>query len=288
MKMVVTQEMATVREKAETLRALHRSTAILVLPNAWDVSSAKIFEDAGFPAIATTSAGIACSLGYPDGQRIPRSEMLGMIQRIAHSVAVPVTADLEAGFATTADEMRETAQHLLATGAVGLNLEDGLREGTTALVQTSHHVEKIRVVRDVCRIAGVDLVINARTDIFLKAIGDAGNRFAHAVHRGNAYLSAGADCVFVPGVSDANTIGELAQQIHGPINVLAIAGTPSIAELSCLGVARVTFGSGPMRATLGLIERFAKELRDHGTFESMISGAVSYAHANAMFSKGPT
>ena len=282
--MLVT-EMSTSQEKAEKLRALHRGRDILVLPNAWDVASARIFENAGFPAIATTSAGIAASMGYADGQRIPRHEMLSVVTRIVNSIKVPVTVDLEAGYATTPEEMRETTQELLATGAVGMNLEDGLRDGNVPLVQTSHHSEKIKVVREVCRVSGVDLVVNARTDVYLKCVGDEANRFAHTVHRGNAYLRAGADCVFVPGVSCAETIGELTQHIEGPVNILAVAGTPPIAELRRLGVARVSVGSGPMRATLGLLERIAIELRDHGTFQNMVDGAASYLKTQAMFSE---
>jgi 2-methylisocitrate lyase-like PEP mutase family enzyme len=279
------REMNTSQEKAERLRRLHQGKDILVLPNAWDVASAKVFENAGFPVIATTSAGIAASLGYRDGERIPRQEMLAVVARIVKAVCVPVTVDLEAGYAQTPEEMRETTQQLLASGAVGMNLEDGLREGPIPLVQTSHHAEKIRVVREVCRVVGVDLVINARTDVYRKCVGDAANRFAHTVHRGNAYLHAGADCIFVPGISCADAISELTQQIRGPVNILAVEGTPSIAQLQKLGVARVSFGSGPMRATLGLLERIACELRDKGTFEAMISGATTYAKTQAMFAE---
>ena len=264
-------EMSATQTKAQTLRALHRGTDILVLPNAWDVASARVFENAGFPAIATTSGGIAASMGYPDGQRISRQEMLDVVARIANSVSIPVTADLEAGYASTPEEMRETTQRLLETGAVGMNLEDGLREGPKPLVQTSHHVEKIKIVREVCQVAGVDLVINARTDIYLRGIGDEMNRFAHAVHRGNTYLQAGADCVFVPGVTDEATISELTRHIEGPVNVLAVPGTPSVKTLQQLGVARVSFGSGPLRATLRLLEKIAQELHDNGTFETMVS-----------------
>jgi 2-methylisocitrate lyase-like PEP mutase family enzyme len=276
-------EMSTSQEKADRLRQLHRAASILVLPNAWDAASAKIFERAGFPAVATTSAGIAASMGYADGERIPRDEMLAVVARIVKSVAIPVTVDLEAGYASTAEEMRDTTQQLLLTGAVGMNLEDGLREGAMPLVQTSHHAEKIKVVREVCHVSGLDLVINARTDIFLKCVGDGANRLAHAVHRGNAYLRAGADCVFVPGMTEPETIFELTQQINGPVNILAVSGTPCIKELQRLGVARVTFGSGPMRATLGLIERIAQELRNYGTFETMLGGATSYAKTQELF-----
>ena len=278
-------QMSTTQEKAETLRRLHAGPDILVLPNAWDVASAKVFEKAGFPVIATTSAGIAASLGYPDGERIPRQEMLQVVSRIVRAVSIPVTVDLEAGYAATPEEMRETTQQLLATGAVGMNLEDGLRNGSMPLVQTSHHSEKIRVVREVCRVAGVDLVINARTDIYLKCVGDSSNRFAHTVHRGNAYLKAGADCIFIPGVTHPDDISELTQEIHGPVNILAVTGTPSVRELQRLGVARVSFGSAPMRATLGLLERFACELREYGTFDNILNGATTYAKTQAMFAE---
>jgi 2-methylisocitrate lyase-like PEP mutase family enzyme len=264
-------ETNTLQAKAEMLRSLHRRGTILVLPNAWDVASAKVFEAAGFPAIATTSGGIAAAQGYADGEKISRREMLDVVARIAKSVSVPVTADLEAGYASTPEQMRETTLALIETGAVGMNLEDGLRDGPMPLVQTSHHVEKIKIVREVCRITGVDLVINARTDIFLRCIGDATNRLSHAVHRGNTYLQAGADCVFVPGVSDETTISELTRHIEGPVNVLAVPGTPSVATLQQLSVARVSFGSGPMRATLKVLEQIAHELKDHGTFETMVS-----------------
>ena len=264
-------ETNAIQAKAETLRSLHRGAGILVLPNAWDVASAKVFEAAGFPAIATTSGGIAAAQGYPDGERISRREMLDVVARIAKSVSIPVTADLEAGYASTPEQMRETTLALLETGAVGMNLEDGLREGPMPLVQTSHHVEKIKIVREVCRVAGVDLVINARTDIYLRCIGDKANRFAHAIHRGNTYLQAGADCVFVPGVHDETTISELIRHIEGPVNVLAVPGTPSVATLQQLGVARISFGSGPMRATLKVLEQFALELKEHGTFETMVA-----------------
>ena len=269
-------------QKAELFRSLHQGK-MLVLPNAWDVASARVFEKAGFPAVATSSAGIAASFGYPDGQNIPMEEMLRAVARIAGQLDVPLSADLEGGYAANADEMRQITRMLLDCGAAGLNLEDGLGVGALPIIHTSQHVEKIRVVREVSQAAGIPLVINARTDIYWKNIGDPANRFAHAVHRGNMYLAAGADCVFVPGVSDAGTIADLAREIRGPLNILAAPGTPRLAELASLGVARVTFGSGPMRATLGLLERLASEILSNGTFDSMNTGAMPYVKSNALF-----
>lgn len=254
-------------QKADTLRALHRPT--LLLPNAWDAASARIFERAGFPAIATTSAGIAFALGYPDGQIVSRKEMIEAVARIARMVQVPVTADVEAGY----DDPVETARGVWAAGAVGMNLED--TAGSNDLI------DLVPVIRAI-RAAVPKMVLNARTDIFLNGIGDESTRFDRAVERLNAYRAAGADCLYPPGVRDKATIARLAKAVHGPINILAVAGSPSIAEMKAMGVARVTVGSGPMRATLGLTERIARELRDQGTYASMAEGAMPYADVNRM------
>src|SRR5213078_4385801 len=182
------------REQAEAFRRLHREGGILVLPNAWDVITARLIESAGFAAIATSSAGVAWALGYADGERISRGEMLAVVRRIASSVRVPVTADMEAGYGPTPEATAETARGVIAAGAVGLNLEDGTNEGR--LVDVALHVERIHAVREAGRAAGVPLVINARTDAFeLPALPPA-QRFAEAVRRANAYRAAGADCLF--------------------------------------------------------------------------------------------
>ncbi len=272
------------RERAGRLRALHQGPDILVLPNAWDVASARIFERAGFPAIATTSAGIANALGYPDGQHISRSEMLEVVARIAHAVNVPVTADMEAGYGPSARAAAEMARGVISAGAVGLNLEDTRSDGRT-LVDPALAVDKIRAIRRQADEEGVPLVINARTDVFLAAIGDEATRLERTVERANAYRDAGADCLFVPGVRDAETIGRLAKAIRGPLNILAVSGTPPAAELQRLGVARVSVGSGPMRATLGLVDRIAKELRERGTYTLITEGQLSYAEVNQMLAR---
>jgi len=255
--------------KAEVLRRLHRPT--LALPNAWDAASARIFERAGFPAIGTSSAGVAFALGYPDGERIPREEMIETIARIARAVKIPVTADVEAGYGDPA----ETARQVWAAGAVGMNLEDTTGDHLHEVAAQTTAIRGIRA-------AVSRMVINARTDIFLNAIGEEATRFERTVERLTAYAEAGADCVFAPGVRDRDTIARLAKAVRGPLNILATAGAPSIAEMRALGVARVSVGSGPMRATLGLVDRIARELHDRGTYESMIEGAIPYAEVNAM------
>ena len=266
-------------EKAELLRRLHHGPEILVLPNAWDCASARIFCQAGFPAIATTSAGLANSLGYPDEQRIPREEMLAAVKRIATCVDVPVTADLEAGY----EDIAKTTAGLIDSGAVGLNLEDVDYGGTGGLLELGRQVQKIAAVRRIGDGVGVRLVINARTDVYLAQIGDAESRFGRTCDRLRAYIEAGADCVFIPGVKDEELIGRLVQALKFPINILAGAGTPPVQRLKELGVARVSVGSGIMRATMGLTRQIAQELRTRGIYEKMLEGAIPYAEANRLF-----
>lgn len=271
----------TQAEKAKAFRDLHQvnpmqGKPLLLLPNAWDVASARVFEEAGFPAIGTTSAGVAAVFGYPDGQRLSRELMLQMVKRIAESVAVPVTADVEAGY----DDALLTAVKVMEAGAVGMNLEDVSDERPSTLAGLTEQAALIRSIR-----AQTNLVINARTDIFLAGIGDAATRLERTVERLNAYREAGADCLFAPGVRDAETIEKLVQGVKGPLNILAVAGTPPIGELQRMGVARVSIGSGAMRSTLGLTRRIAKELLEQGTYSAMVEGAISYAEVNGMLAR---
>lgn len=262
---------------------LHRGPKILVLPNAWDVASARVFEEAGFPAIGTSSAGVAFSLGYPDGQKIAREDMLTVVRRIAEAVEVPVTADVEAGFGSTPEEVADTARAVIDAGAVGMNLEDGVEGKPEYLADVNLQKEIIRAVLDAAASAGVPFVLNARTDILLYGIGPAETRLARAIERLNAYRLAGAPSLFAPGVKDSKTIEQLARGLAGPLNILATAGTPPVAELQQLGVARVSIGSGPMRATLGFLGRLARELREEGSFNMMTEGALPYADTNRLF-----
>ena len=271
----------TQKEKAEALRSLHAVPRILVLPNAWDAASARIFEDAGFPAVGTTSAGVAFALGYPDGQHVPREEALFMIGRIAATVGVPVTADIEAGYgADSVEQVLETVRGVLAAGAVGLNLEDGA--GGDALTDSRLQADKISAIRSLGESAGIPLVINARTDAFRLAALTTKERMEEAVRRLNAYHAAGADCLFAPFLKDATTIAVLVSAVDGPLNVLATAGAPPVAELERLGVRRVSVGGGPSRAALGLVRRIARELRDAGTYELMTTDAVPYDEMNRL------
>jgi 2-methylisocitrate lyase-like PEP mutase family enzyme len=267
--------------QAIQFRQLHRGPNVLILPNAWDVASARIFEDAGFPAIATTSAGIAYSLGYADGQHIPREEMMARIGRIARAVHVPVTADIEAGYGSTVHDVARTTCELIQLGVVGMNLEDGSGDPTYPLIDFQLAIEKIRAARQAAIDVRAQIVINARTDVYLLPGGNPDADYSEALRRLTAFRDAGADCVFAPGLKDAETIGRLTKAVECPLNILAGPGSPSIPELAKLGVARVSVGSGPMRATLGLLRRLAEELKTSGTYSEM-EGAVPYAEVNKL------
>jgi 2-methylisocitrate lyase-like PEP mutase family enzyme len=270
------------REKAEALRRLHSGPEILIIVNAWDAISARIFEQAGCRALGTTSAGIANVLGYPDGEHISRAEMLEVVRRIAGRVAVPLTADMEAGYGPTPEDAAETVRGVLAAGAVGLNLEDGSVQPGEPLLDVALQVDRLRAAREAGDSAGVPIVINARTDVFLRGVGEPADRLGHAVRRANAYREAGADCLFIPGAYDADTIAALARAVAGPINILAGPMTPPIPELARLGVARVSVGSGAHRATLALARRIVQELLGPGTYEGFTRDAIPYVEVNQL------
>ncbi|MGA9797409.1 MAG: isocitrate lyase/phosphoenolpyruvate mutase family protein [Terriglobales bacterium] len=258
--------------KYEALRALHQNNT-LILPNAWDAASARVIQQAGFSAIATTSAGIAFSLGYPDGQRISRQEMLAVVARIAKAVKLPVTADAEAGYGPRPEDAARTARDVLAAGAVGMNLEDATGDPQHPLFDLTLQVERIKAVRE------LTIVLNARTDVYLLEVGAPEKRYDETVRRLSAYRDAGADCVFVPGLRDAATIGRLVKDLQCPVNILAGPGSPSLPELQELGVARVSIGSSAMRATLGLLRRIADELKTSGTYATL-EGGIPFADVN--------
>jgi 2-methylisocitrate lyase-like PEP mutase family enzyme len=266
-------------QKTEAFRALHIGSDVLLLANAWDVASARVVEQSGFPAIATTSAGIAFSLGCPDGEKIPEKEMFAAIARIARATKVPVTADVESGYGTRPEDAAETARAVIEAGAVGMNLEDATGDAVRPLTELSLQLEKIRAVRETATGMKIALALNARTDVYLLQVGDPAKCYDEAVRRLRAFRDGGADCVFVPGLRDAAIIGRLVADLQCPVNILAVPGSPSVPELRKLGVARISLGSGPMRATLGLLRRLAEELKAAGTYTAL-DGAISYAEMN--------
>ena len=278
-------DMRAQAEKAERFRKLHHGPRILALPNAWDVASARILEETGYPAIATSSAAVAFSLGYPDGQRVSRDEMLEVVGRIAHSVRVPVTADMESGYGTSVEEMRETAKAVIAAGAIGMNLEDVTGDDESSHVALPLQVEKIRAIREMAKSIGVPFVLNARTDIYLMPIGPEPTRFERTVERLRAYRDAGADCLFAPGLYDRDTIAKLVKAVEAPLNILATPAGRALTELEKIGVARVSAGSGIMRAAMGAVQRVAKEMLEARSCEIMFAGATPYIELQRMMTR---
>jgi 2-methylisocitrate lyase-like PEP mutase family enzyme len=272
---------SSLREKATLLRDLHYRDSPLVFVNAWDAVSARIAESLGFPAIATTSSGIANAEGYPDGQRISRSAMLSRVQVIARAVDIPVTADLEGGYGSTVDDAVATARGAIESGAVGLNLEDSSGDATAPLLDPLLQAQRIRAMRIVGDDMGVPLVVNARVDSFHFGT-DNEARLRDAGQRAAEYIRAGADCIFVPFVRDKEMIARLVAAIPAPLNVLAGLETPDIATLAQIGVRRVSVGGGPAGHAMAAFRDAALEVRDRGTF-AFAGQRLSHAELNNLF-----
>ena len=271
-------------QKAEAFRKMHLEGDILLLPNVWDVASARIIESAGFPAIATSSAGIAFAQGFPDGQKIPAERMLAVIAEISKAVQVPVTADVEAGYGSKPEDAARTARRVIEAGAVGMNFEDATGDPARPLFDLEEQVERIRAIREQGKSLGVPLVLNARTDVYLQQIGETTTRYGEALRRLSAYRDAGADCLFVPGLMDLATIRQFVADLKCPVNILAVPSSPSVAELKGAGVRRVSLGSGPMRAAMGLLRRLATEVSIDGTY-SILRDAPSHAEMNKLMGR---
>lgn len=261
--------------KAAAFLALHTGPGF-VLPNAWDAGSARILEQVGFPAIATTSAGIAWSCGVPDGGALDRATMLEHVARIVAAVGVPVTADLEAGYGDTPGDVGRTVARAVEIGAVGANLEDAGKSGLFGIDQAADRIAAARAAAP----SGT-FVLNARTDTYFA--GTKGDVFAETLQRAVRYLEAGADCIFVPGVVEQDTIRRLAAAIPGPLNVVAgLANTIDAPTLFLLGVKRVSLGGSLARASLSMLERAGRELHDSGTL-GFLDGAIGYADLQRRF-----
>jgi 2-methylisocitrate lyase-like PEP mutase family enzyme len=258
-------------ERAADLAALHRSGAF-ILPNAWDVPSAALIAEAGYPAIATTSSGVAFSLGLVDGERISKARMLEVAGGIARRSPIPVTVDLEAGYGREPEAVAATVRDAIAAGVVGCNIEDGDPE-TRQLFPFDLAVARIRAGVEAAKAAGLpDFVLNARTDPYLRGFGDAGACFAEAVRRANAFADAGAPSLFVPGPADAATISALVGQIRGPVNILSRPDLISFAELAAIGVRRVSLGGGLAGAAYGQARRALAKLKVDGDFGFLADG----------------
>ena len=255
---------------------------MLILPNAWDAMSARVFEVAGCKAIATTSAGVSWSLGFPDGERVPWAEFLGATRRIAHSVSVPLTVDFESGFSATLEELSERVRAVIDAGASGINLEDSRDHRTHALLPQETAVQRVAAARAAADREGIPLVINARTDSYLRPLSGPPVSFPEVVLRCRAYLAAGADCVYPIGLADLSLIRQLASQLRAPVNIIGRPGCPPLADLRAAGVARVSTATGPALLMAGALMDSIVKLQETGSCEHFAS-PFTYPRMQQMF-----
>src|SRR5579859_2959002 len=311
-------------QKALRLLELHHGPQPLVLINCWDAASAVMIEHCGLPAVATSSAALANALGFADGQHLPWEQMLDAVARICRAVKVPVTADIEAGFAPDVKGLETSITQIIQAGAVGVNLEDAIPAGLQQVDPNIRHgsplyplpeqIARIQAARRAAQAAGIHLVINARTDAYWQSGVEPAEAMRGTLERGKAYLQAGADCIFIPGLRNPDHIKTVIDHLSAdlrsddlrnndlrtnelpnkdlpsvhrvsPVNILAGPGVPSIPELARLGVKRVSYGSGPHRAAMGLLRRMAEEARTSGTYTALTEGAVPYEEMNGLMGK---
>ncbi len=264
---------------ADLFRARHRSRPILLLPNVWDAMSARLFAAAGFDAVATTSAGVAWALGYPDGESAPWQEVLAATARIVRSAGVPVTADIEAGYGETPAAVGAHVAAVIRTGAVGVNLEDGLHGPIRRLEDAT---ARLSAAREAAERESVPVVINARCDVFHLQIGEEAARFDTATARCRSYLASGADCVYPFGLCDPATIAAFVKAVGGPVNVTGRPGMPDAESFERMGVARITLASAPALAIMSSIQTLAGRLRAIGDFEPLAT-SLRHPDAQALF-----
>jgi len=273
--------MSTQSDKAEEFRGLHDRREVLVLPNAWDVPSARVFEDEGFPAVATSSAGMLVSLGYPDGEEIPPMEFDAAVGRISRVLSVPLSVDVVGGFGDTPERVARSVRAVIRAGAVGINIEDFVH-ASKKLLPVEKQKARLRALTRLRESLKVPFVINARTDALRYAPGDVDAKMKEAIERAEAYRDLGADCVYPMGLTDAESISEFVKALDFPTNVMVRKGLPPVPELKRLGVARVSFGPSASYAAMGLLKRASREVREKGTFDSLVEGAITFDELNSL------
>lgn len=256
------------QQYAETFHGLHKKGNPLVLFNAWDVATAKTIAKTS-PAVATSSGAVASALGYTDGEGVPFDMLVGLVSRMTAAVSVPVSIDLEAGYGDTPEAAAKSAAKILQAGVIGINIEDGLSGGNRQLAGPEKHAAKIKAVRDTAQEFGIRLFINARTDPFLLKFGSPDECVNEAARRAKDYADAGADGIFVPGLTDLALIEKIVELTPLPVNIMVTQGVPEIADLARVGVRRVSLGPWPMMATMRAVEHAAAALaasKQYGTF----------------------
>ena len=275
---------ATANKKSRNLRELVLAPEILVMPGAYDVLSAILFEQMGFKAIQGTSGGIAMALGYPDGEVMSRDLFVQVSGNFAGAVSVPFNADGERGYGDEAG-VRDTVRALVARSVAGMNLEDGAAKGKGGLVEMAEQLRKIKAVMETKRELGSEFFLNARVDSFHVMPDDPKRALHEAIHRGNAYAEAGGDCIFYLSLHSASTIGTVAKEVHAPISILAGPQSPSVKELQDLGVARVSYGSGFLKAAITGTKRLAQEILETGTCNLLKDGMQTPELASLVMKK---
>jgi 2-methylisocitrate lyase-like PEP mutase family enzyme len=273
--------MSSQAEKAEEFRTLHDRREVLVLPNAWDVPSARVFEDEGFPAIATSSAGMMVSLGYPDGEEIPPNEFEAAVGRISRALTVPLSVDVVGGFGDTPEGVSGSVRTIVRAGAVGINIEDFVHS-TKKLLSIERQKGRLQALIHLRESLKVPFVINARTDALRYAAGDDDARMEAAIRRAEAYRDMGVDCVYPMGLTDAQSISRFVKALDFPVNVMVRKGLPPVQDLKRLGVARVSFGPAASYAAMGLLKRASREVQEKGTFSALVEGAITFDELNSL------
>ncbi len=268
--------------RAERFRALHDRRRLLLLPNAWDAGSAALFGSLGFEAVATTSGGVAWSLGYADGEDMPLEEVLAATRRMVRATERPLSVDFEAGFGATPSDVQDSVRALIATGIAGLNIEDGIHH--QSLRSQDDAAARVGAARAAAAAAGVPIVVNARVDVWaLDDQVDAATRHAEAVRRARAYLAAGADCIYPIGLTEPTAVAKLVAELDAPVNIMGRSGLPDLSQLEGIGVARVSLGTRLATLAWSAAHEAARALRQSGRFENL-DGAVDYAHMQQFFS----
>jgi len=267
---------------AKQFQELHHNNQLLVLPNVWDAGSAKIFEKSGFKAVATTSAGIAYSLGYPDGEHLTIDELITLTKKITERIDIPLSVDLEKGYADEAEQVKQNVRKIIEAGAVGINIEDGNNTKQPYLDELSLMEEKIKALSTLKDEIKIPFVINARSDVFWLQIGNENDRLNLAIERAKAFINAGADCIFLPGAISKESVQILLDSIDCPLNIIANPAFNDLKEMEKIGVNRLSIGSGAIRSVLEHTQNIAKELKSNN-LNTILSTELSYEKANQIF-----
>ena len=261
--------------QAHAFHALHAEGRFLILANAWDAGSARLIESLGAPAIATTSSGVSWARGYADGHALPIPTLLATIADMARGIEVPLTADIEGGFSDDPAAVGKLVGEVIAAGAVGINLEDGM-------TAPARFADKVRAARQAGELAGVRVFVNARTDVFLRGLAPEGERVAEVLSRAELYRQAGADGIFVPGAKAEADIRQIAAGITLPLNIMASPGVPPAASLRAFGARRLSAGGAIAQTMWAQAAAMAKAFLAEGDSDAVTRGAMAYADLNKL------